>query len=119
MRLGGVECGQVAGVLIVGVALELQLLVEIELSRVHRLGQLFGLAGQFVQLCQSVLGRIGECGAAPQRSGGGKAHDRTDHRLADNGFRYELELKLQDFASFDCRQRTIRRNAGRCALGLR
>jgi hypothetical protein len=51
-------------VLLFGGLLRCQLVVQVELRTVHRLGRLLGLAGQFAEFRQRVIGRVGEgiCG---------------------------------------------------------
>jgi hypothetical protein len=103
LGLGGVECGEVVRVLGIGLALELNLLVEVELGRVHGLGELFGLPGKFLKFGQCVLGRI--CGSRAAQDGGHgrQSDDKPGHGFVDNAFRRECVVKFQDFASFDCR----------------
>ena len=112
LRFGGVERDQIVGMLLVRLAQQLQLLVEIQPGRVHGLSQLFDLLGQLVEPCHCVLGRFGVCGAAPRRAEGHEADDRPGHRF----FRHKCGGKPQDCASFDCRRRLLRRTA--CAVGL-
>jgi hypothetical protein len=46
-------------VLCIGGLLHCQLVVQIQLGRMHRLGGLFRLPRQFIELCQCVVCRVG------------------------------------------------------------
>ena len=59
LRLRRVDRGLIGGVLRLGLLLAGQLVVQVELGRMHRLGGLLGLARQLVELCQRVIGRVG------------------------------------------------------------
>ena len=62
--LCSVHGGLVVRVLLVRRTLGRQLVVQVELRAMHRLGGLLGLTRQLVELCQRVIGRIGHgiCG---------------------------------------------------------
>ena len=51
LRLGRVDCRQVGGMLCVGILLCCQLVVQVELCRMHRLGGPLGLPRQLIELC--------------------------------------------------------------------
>ena len=117
MGFRGLEGGDIAGVFAIRLDLDLDLLVQIDLGRIHRLGELFGLPGKLVELGQRVLGGIGECGGAPDAGDGRSTDDCAHERLPDNEIRQGRAVKLQDFESFDCVDST-RRSACNCVLGL-
>ena len=57
--LGRFESGGVGGMLCFGGLLHGQLVRQIQLGGVHRLGGLLGLTRQFIELCQGVVGGVG------------------------------------------------------------
>ena len=59
LRLGGFHCCRVGGVLCVGGLLHCQLVVQIQLGRMHGLGGLLGLPRQLIELCQRIVCGIG------------------------------------------------------------
>jgi len=74
----GVECGEVARVLGLGLLLDGELVVQIELGGMHQLGGLLGLPRQIVQLCQRVIGGIRADLSGQRGASHGHADDRTD-----------------------------------------
>ena len=80
--------GQIIGVLTVGLDLDLNLAVQVELCGMHGLGELLGLPREFGELGQSVLGRVGEGRRGPDAGDSRNTDDDTDKRLTGNEFDY-------------------------------
>ena len=59
LGLGGIHCCRVGGVLCVGRLLRCQLVVQIQLGGMHRLGSLLGLPRQLIELCQRIVCGVG------------------------------------------------------------
>ena len=58
LRFGGVHRCLVGGVLCIGGLLRCQLVIQVELGRMHRLGGLLGLPRQLIELCQRIVGGV-------------------------------------------------------------
>ena len=59
LGLGGLHRCRVGGVLCLGGLLHCQLVVQIQLGGMHRLGGLLGLPRQLIELCQRIVGGVG------------------------------------------------------------
>ena len=56
--VGGLHRCHVGGVLCIGGLLHCQLVIQIQLGRMHRFSGLFGLPRQLIELCQSIVGGV-------------------------------------------------------------
>ena len=103
LRLGRVDRGLIGGMLRLGLLLAGQLVVQVELGRMHRLGGPLCLPRQLIELCQRIVGRVGLhiCGenAAEQRQSRYRTYDGSL-----NCARGPLRtVERQDFVSSNCR----------------
>ena len=80
---------------LIGGLLGLNLLLQVHFRGVHGLGQLLGLPGQFVELGDGVLGRIGGSRGTPPTRNQGNRCDSSGQRLEQ----HEFSVKFQNQAS--------------------
>ena len=103
-RLESAGIGRVLGF---GGLLHRQLVVQIQLGGVHRLGGLLGLPRQFIELCQSIVGGVGLhlCGedACEERHAG----YRTDNGSLEDTCDPVRAGRASRFASFNCRDEAV------------
>ena len=97
MKSGGLKRSQIVGVGLLRRGLGLDFLVQIEFGRMHLLGELLGLPGQFADLGHGVLGRVGEGRGAQHARDHGGAGDGTRKPLLSMGFGEGDAVKHQGF----------------------
>ena len=113
-RLRRIHAGLVVRVLLLCGLLSCEFLVQVKLRAVHRLGRLLGLAGEFGELCQRLVGRVGDRvrGKSPREDG--QARYRTQDRACKNTRTRVRTVEPQNF--IPQRPSTDRRRTG---LGLK